>query len=89
MKTGERATNLARVYNVREGLTRADDVLPDRLHGPLENGALEGVSIDKADFEETLTLLYQHKGWDPATAAPTRERLEELGIGWAADLIGV
>ena len=40
---GERATNLARVFNVREGFTRRDDRLPDRLHTPLETGALAGV----------------------------------------------
>ena len=33
---------MARVFNVREGFTRADDRLPDRLHAPLENGALAG-----------------------------------------------
>ena len=88
LKIGERATNLARVYNVREGLTRADDTLPERLFQPLENGALQGVGIDKDAFEQTLTQLYFEKGWDPASASPTRTRLEGLGIGWAADLIG-
>jgi len=26
-------------------------------------------------------------GWDPETAAPTRAKLEELGVGWVADLL--
>ena len=85
---GERATNLARVFNVREGLNRHDDTLPDRLFSPLENGALEGVSIDRQAFEETMTAVYHEKGWNPETAAPTRERLVKLGLEWAADLIG-
>lgn len=86
--TGERATNLARIFNVREGLTRRDDTLPDRLFCPLENGALEGVSIDRQAFENTLTAVYREKGWNPETAAPTRERLEKLSLAWAADMIG-
>ena len=26
------------------------------------------------------------KGWNPETGTPTRERLESLSLGWAADL---
>jgi len=87
LRIGERATNLARIFNVREGYSRQDDRLPERLHMPLEGGALTGVSIPKTDFEETLTTLYQVKGWDPVSAAPTRERLAQLGLEWAADLL--
>ena len=86
-RMGERATNLARVFIVREGFSRADDMLPDRLFQPLENGALQGVAIDRGQFEEAMTTLYRFKGWDPATGAPTPEQLEALGIGWAAELI--
>ena len=39
---GERATNLARVFNAREGFSREDDTLPERLFQGLENGALHG-----------------------------------------------
>ena len=87
MRIGERATNLARAFNVREGFTRQDDVLPERLHQPLENGALAGVAIPKAEFENALTQVYQLKGWDPQTTAPTRAKLRELGIEWVADLL--
>ena len=87
LRIGERATNLARVFNVREGFSRQDDALPERLFQPLENGKLEGVAISKAEFEQTMTDLYKQKGWDPQTGAPTRARLRELGIEWAADLM--
>jgi aldehyde:ferredoxin oxidoreductase len=87
MRIGERATNLARVFNVREGFSRKDDTLPDRLFTPLENGALAGVALPRAEFEQAMTELYLAKGWDPNTAQPTRERLASLGIEWAADLI--
>jgi aldehyde:ferredoxin oxidoreductase len=88
LRVGERATNLARVFNIREGFSRKDDTLPDRLFQPLEGGALAGVGMSREEFERTLTDLYEIKGWNPATSAPTRQRLKELEIEWAADLIG-
>lgn len=87
LRIGERATNLARVFNVREGFSRKDDTLPERLFQPLEGGALTGVALSREEFEAALTALYRAKGWDPETARPTAERLEALGIGWAAALI--
>jgi aldehyde:ferredoxin oxidoreductase len=82
LRMGERAVNMARVFNVREGLTRADDRLPARLHAPLEGGPLTGRSIDPEAFEAAVTALYVLKGWDPATGAPTVERLRALGLEW-------
>jgi aldehyde:ferredoxin oxidoreductase len=87
LRIGERATNLARVFNVREGFSRKDDTLPDRLFQPLESGALAGIGMSREEFEAALTALYRAKGWDPETARPTRERLEALGIGWAAEVM--
>ena len=84
---GERATNMARVFNAREGFTRKDDTLPERLFNPLENGALEGESFPRDEFESALTVLYGLKGWQPETGIPTRERLDSLSLGWAADLL--
>jgi aldehyde:ferredoxin oxidoreductase len=85
LRIGERATNLARAFNIREGFSRQDDALPERLFHPLENGALAGVAINKTEFEQALTELYRQKGWNPETSAPTRERLRELDIEWVAD----
>ncbi len=80
LAVGERATNLARLFNVREGFTRADDRLPERLFQPLGNGALAGAAYPREEFERSLTELYRLKGWDPATGVPTRERLAMLGL---------
>ncbi len=87
LQIGERATNLARIFNVREGFSREDDTLPERLFMPLENGALNGIGISKTDFDLALTDLYRVKGWDPISAMPTRQRLADLSIEWAADLL--
>lgn len=87
MEVGERSINIARVFNAREGFTRKDDTLPERLFQPLEAGALHGVALSRQDFERALNDLYTLKGWDVETAIPTRERLETLGLGWAAHLL--
>jgi aldehyde:ferredoxin oxidoreductase len=84
LEIGERAVNMARLFNNREGFTRADDRLPGRLHTPLEGGPLTGRSIDRDAFEAAITGLYELKGWDPATGAPTSGCLERLGLEWAA-----
>jgi aldehyde:ferredoxin oxidoreductase len=86
---GERATNMARVFNAREGFSRKDDVLPERLFQGLENGAIQGQGMPRDDFEQALTRLYTIKGWDEQTGMPRRERLEALSLDWAADLMGV
>ena len=85
LQVGERATNLARLFNAREGFSRRDDTLPKRLFAPLESGPLEGVAYPRAEFEQALTTLYQLKGWDPDTGLPGRERLENLELGWVLD----
>lgn len=87
LRIGERATNLARAFSIREGFGRPDDTLPERLFGPLHGGAQSGRAMPRDDFERTLTQLYLLKGWDPVSAAPTRVALERLELGWVADLL--
>ncbi|MBN1105421.1 MAG: aldehyde ferredoxin oxidoreductase family protein [Deltaproteobacteria bacterium] len=88
MKVGERAINLARVYNVREGFTRKDDSLPERFFQPLEGkGPLKGYHLDRDEFEKALDLYYAMMGWDGRKGAPTFAKLLELDIDWVWDLI--
>ena len=83
---GERINNLARAFNVREGFTREDDGLPERLMTePLEAGASKGNFISKDDLKLMLDEYYTARGWDVKTGAPTREKLEALGLGYVAD----
>ena len=89
-QVGERLNNLARAFNLREGFTRADDTLPERLMTePLKAGASKGHFISKADLKQMLDEYYTARGWDVATGVPTREKLVELGLEYvAADLAG-
>jgi aldehyde:ferredoxin oxidoreductase len=80
MKIGERNNTLARLFNVREGFTVDDDVLPDRLHEGIGNGVLKGSFVGRDEFVEARRTYYQMAGWDPATGRPTDAKLAELGI---------
>jgi len=84
MTVGERAFNLCRAFNVREGVSRKDDVLPARLMEPLPEGLYKGKAIPKDDFERMLDYYYEFRGWDE-TGVPTRQKLEELGLGYVAN----
>lgn len=87
LKIGERATNMARLFNLREGFMRKDDTLPERIFQPLENGPLKGESYPRAEFQQALTTLYTLKGWNPESGVPTRSLLEDLSLEWAIPLI--
>jgi aldehyde:ferredoxin oxidoreductase len=77
---GERALNLTRLFNIREGFTRRDDTLPQRLFNqPATRGPSKGQVVDKAAFEKMLDEYYQCMGWDN-NGVPTEEKLKELGI---------
>jgi aldehyde:ferredoxin oxidoreductase len=80
MKVGERNNTLARIFNVREGFTPDDDVLPQRLHEGIGNGALQGQRIDPGEFLAARRTYYEMAGWDPRTGEPTATKLAELGL---------
>jgi len=88
MKVGERINNIARAFNVREGFTRAQDTLPNRLlTEPLKAGASKGHALSKNDLDEMLDEYYTKRGWDLNTGNPKREKLVELGLEYVADII--
>ncbi|MFH1331296.1 MAG: aldehyde ferredoxin oxidoreductase family protein [Actinomycetota bacterium] len=80
---GERIVNIERAFNVREGLTRADDTLPKRMRcEPMPDGFAAGQVVD---LDPMLDEYYRFRGWDTATGLPTRARLLELGLADVAD----
>jgi len=75
-RLGERIYNLTRLFNVREGISRKDDRLPERFHKPRED---TGWFIDKGSFEKLLDMYYEARGWDQ-NGIPKKELIEALGI---------
>jgi len=89
-RVGERINNLARVFNAREGFGRAEDTLPERvLTEPLQSGASKGHLISKKELQDMLDEYYGARGWDINTGIPTRDKLTELGLDYAADQLGL
>lgn len=84
MLLGERRINMAKIFNVREGFTAEDDMLPPRLfEDPLVGeGIGAGRTISKANFLERREEYYVMNGWDPKTGMPGNVKLRELGLGW-------
>ncbi len=63
------------MYNLREGLTPADDTLPHRiLHEPTFKGMVSGHPLDKL-----LPRYYKNRGWD-AGGIPTQKTLDRLQV---------
>ena len=80
LDVGARAQTLARLFNLREGLTAADDRLPKRVMTAFESGPIEGSAIDSEDLERFKRRFYEAMGWESETGAPTAECLRELGL---------
>lgn len=77
---GERIWNLARIFNLKEGISREDDRLPLRFHQEkLPDGPTKGQIIPIEDFNRMLDEYYQFRGWD-ANGVPTKEKLSALGL---------
>jgi len=79
-RTAERTMTMARLFNIQEGLTAADDKLPSRFFQPKRNGALSTRFYDLEQLEEAKSYYYTLMGWDANTGIPTPEKLQELGI---------
>jgi len=77
MKIGERVNNLVRLFNIREGLTKDLDTLPERFFSvPLK----EGPSRDRVvELDQLIDDYYLVRGWDE-TGVPEKDKLKELGI---------
>lgn len=76
-ETGERIWNLERQFNLKAGLTKADDSLPPRL---LNDPAKSGVAKGKVnELGKMLPEYYEVRGWNEE-GVPTDQTLERLGL---------
>ena len=80
--------NLAQAFNAREGFTVKDDYIAPKMSEPLKGGDSDGVSVPDGQLQEAQQLYFRMCGWTE-NGVPTRSKLEELGIGWVADLLSI
>jgi aldehyde:ferredoxin oxidoreductase len=83
-KAGERIVNLDRAFNARDGFDRRHDTLPERFRTePLHTGSAPGEGEMVRTLDRFLDEYYQLRNWT-RNGLPTREKLEELGLGRVA-----
>lgn len=85
MRAGERAVNLARLFNVREGLTADKDTLPKRFGKALGSDSSPHPGITSEELRQGVELYYAMMGWDSETGIPSDHKLHELDLSWAID----
>jgi aldehyde:ferredoxin oxidoreductase len=79
LRVGERIFNLGRLFNVREGVDRTLDVLPDRFSEPLPEGGSAGETITKEDLQRMVDEYYDLRGW-ATNGVPKEETLARLDL---------
>ena len=94
-EAGERAWNILKAANVREGFTRKDDRFPDKFFEPLKAKDKEirlmnynrTRELTRDDVEKMFDDYYDERGWDIEKGIPTNKKLEDLDLkDVAADL---
>lgn len=92
---GEKIINLYKLLNVREGLSRKDDIPPEAMLRPIQTPDGEQKLTDyyrtkaytREDLEKLLDDYYADRGWDIRTGIPTQEKLNALTLkGFIGDL---
>ena len=76
LQIGERCFNTERLFNLREGLTSADDTLCDRLTKTPQDASRPDTVVP---LSKMLPRYYKIRGWDK-NGVPTPKKLKKLGI---------
>jgi len=77
METGSRIFNLKRMYNIKHGQSRKDDMLPPRmLSQTREEG---GAANNLPHLGYMLNEFYKYRGWS-SEGIPTPETLAKFGL---------
>ena len=86
-QAGTRMSNLARIYNIREGLTRKDDTLPPRvMTEPIPSGIAKGSFVSQEELDILLDGYYEARGWTKA-GVPKKATIKKLGLTEYADIL--
>ncbi len=78
VEVAERIITLTRLINVKMGVDRSKDQLPQRFYEPVEFEGKE-YKLAREEFEKALNMYYELRGWDER-GVPRESKLEELKI---------
>jgi aldehyde:ferredoxin oxidoreductase len=84
----ERINTLARLINLREGLSRKDDTLPWKvMNEPIpDDGPVKGAVVTRDELDLMLDDYYEVRGWN-LEGVPKVAKLKELGMDELAGLV--
>jgi aldehyde:ferredoxin oxidoreductase len=78
-ETANKIVTLARLFNIREGITASDDDLPLRFfQDALPQGGSQGKIVEKPKFTEMVKQYYTLRGWG-AEGMPESAKKESIG----------
>jgi aldehyde:ferredoxin oxidoreductase len=77
MTTGERIFNIKRMFNVKCGISRKDDILPMRFLTLKREGP--GITVNLPPLGKMLSDYYEYRGWREE-GIPKESKLKELEI---------
>ena len=79
--SGERIVTARKLFNVREGWTRAEDTLPERLLAePLASGeGSASFALSRDGLDRMIAAYYAAQGWTASGDVPP-ERVRSLGL---------
>ncbi len=77
---GKRVIDMERMFNIREGLTMADDTLPKRyFDDPSKLKIAKGHHIDRKEFDGMLSRYYELRNWTEDGMVKPERRAELEG----------
>ena len=84
LEIGRRIITLERCYNIREGHTRTEDILPWRIMNEVQQDLVgkqpEVPVVSKEKLDKMLEDYYVLVGWDSETGWPSKKTLKNLGL---------
>lgn len=80
LSVGERIWNLVRLFNIREGLRKEDEILPDRIFAdPIPSGIAKGQKLERGMLQRMLEEYYMIRGWS-SEGIPEKEKIRQLKL---------
>jgi aldehyde:ferredoxin oxidoreductase len=84
LSVGERAHVMARLFNIREGMSPKDEKLPKRFFKKFVTGPLKDKVYSEEEWNKAKLSYYRQAGWTDE-GIPTDDCLARLGLRWVQD----
>jgi aldehyde:ferredoxin oxidoreductase len=79
-ETARRIVTAKKLYNIREGWTRAEDTLPSRFTSErLASGVSAGATLPREQLDQMIAAYYAARGWNPDGTVP-EQRIADLSL---------